>query len=139
MPTGPNLRRSNREAPPVPLSLARCGGDERDDKTEDCGDPDPSWGNPPRETVCKFAFLRYPPVCKVRCRDPKTLKEISEVRRVVVSGPTEKQGGHPRNDGVAGSGLRAVLVKLSRAPSGKEAILLVHFWDNPSTWTTMHR
>ncbi|MFC5932242.1 hypothetical protein [Cryobacterium melibiosiphilum] len=47
--------------------------------------------------------------------------------------------GHPRNDGTPGSGLYAVPVKLSRAPSGREARLLVHFWDNPNTWTTMHR
>ena len=47
--------------------------------------------------------------------------------------------GHPRNDGTPGSGLYAVPVKLSRAPSVREARLLVHFWDNPSSWTTMHR
>jgi hypothetical protein len=47
--------------------------------------------------------------------------------------------GHPRNDGTPGSGLYAVPVKLSRAPSAREARLLVYFWDNPSSWTTMHR
>ena len=47
--------------------------------------------------------------------------------------------GHPRNDGTPGSGLYAVPVKLSRDPSAREARLLVYFWDNPSSWTTMHR
>ena len=47
--------------------------------------------------------------------------------------------GHPRNDGTPGSGLYAVPVKLSRTPSVREARLLVHFWGNPSSWTTMHR
>ncbi|NYJ18537.1 hypothetical protein [Glaciibacter psychrotolerans] len=47
--------------------------------------------------------------------------------------------GHPRNDGTRGSGLYAVPVKLSRVLSAREAELLVHFWDHPTSWSTMHR
>jgi hypothetical protein len=47
--------------------------------------------------------------------------------------------GHPRNDGTPGSGLYAVPIRLSRAPSEREAELLLHFWNNPSSFTTMHR
>ena len=58
---------------------------------------------------------------------------------ISITGIDTENVGHPRNDGTPGSGLYAVPVKLSRAPSDREASLLVHFWDNPSTWTTMHR
>lgn len=47
--------------------------------------------------------------------------------------------GRPRNDGTPGSALYAVPLKLSRMPTIGEARLLVHFWDNPSSWSTMHR
>ena len=47
--------------------------------------------------------------------------------------------GHPRNDGTRGSGLYAVPVTLSRVLSRREAELLVHFWDHPTSWSTMHR
>jgi len=47
--------------------------------------------------------------------------------------------GLPRNDGTRGSGLYAVPIKLSRPPVPREAALLLHFWDNPRTWSTMHR
>lgn len=47
--------------------------------------------------------------------------------------------GHPRNDGTPGSGLYTVPIRLSRAPSGREVELLLYFWDNPSSFTTMHR
>jgi len=47
--------------------------------------------------------------------------------------------GHPRNDGTPGSGLYAVPIKLSRVVSEREAALLVHFWNNPTSWSTMHR
>jgi hypothetical protein len=47
--------------------------------------------------------------------------------------------GHPRNDGSRGSGLYAVPIKLNRAPSPREAELLINHWDRPSQFTTMHR
>jgi hypothetical protein len=47
--------------------------------------------------------------------------------------------GHPPNDGTRGSGLYAVPIKLSRVLSAREAELLVHFWDHPTSWSTMHR
>jgi hypothetical protein len=47
--------------------------------------------------------------------------------------------GHPRNDGTPGSGLYSVPITLSRSVSAREAALLVHFWDNPNSWSTMHR
>ena len=47
--------------------------------------------------------------------------------------------GQPKNDGSPGSGLYRVPIKLSRVPTAREAELLVHYWDHPSSWTTMHR
>ncbi|QTE30915.1 hypothetical protein [Pengzhenrongella sicca] len=47
--------------------------------------------------------------------------------------------GQPRNDGTPGSALYAVPIKLSRAPSFREGQFLVYHWDNPSSWSTMHR
>lgn len=47
--------------------------------------------------------------------------------------------GAPRNDGSPGSALYAVPIKLNRRPSGIEAQLLVAHWDNPSSYTLMHR
>lgn len=47
--------------------------------------------------------------------------------------------GTPRNDGTPGSALYAVPIELSRRPTQREAALLVHHWDRPSSWSTMHR
>lgn len=47
--------------------------------------------------------------------------------------------GAPRNDGTPGSALYAVPIELSRRPTPREAALLVHHWDRPSSWSTMHR
>ena len=47
--------------------------------------------------------------------------------------------GQPRNDGTPGSGLYAVPITLSRQLSARETDLLVHFWDHPTSYTTMHR
>lgn len=45
----------------------------------------------------------------------------------------------PTNDGSKGSGLYLVPIKLNRAPSPREAELLVANFDRPSQWTSMHR
>lgn len=45
----------------------------------------------------------------------------------------------PRSDGTAGSALYLVPIRLSRAPSAREAELLVANFDRPSSWTSMHR
>ena len=47
--------------------------------------------------------------------------------------------GQPTNDGSPGSALYRVPIKLNRVPTAREAELLVHYWDHPSSWTTMHR
>lgn len=47
--------------------------------------------------------------------------------------------GTPLNDGSPGSALYAVPIELSRRPTPREAMLLVHHWDRPSSWSTMHR
>ena len=47
--------------------------------------------------------------------------------------------GQPSNDGSPGSSLYEVPIKLNRTPSAREAQLLVHFWDHPSQFSTMHR
>lgn len=47
--------------------------------------------------------------------------------------------GKPRNDGTAGSGLYRVPVRLSRSVTHDEAQYLVHLWDRPPSFTTMHR
>ena len=49
------------------------------------------------------------------------------------------QVGRARNDGSRGSGLYAVPIRLSRPVTAREAQLLVHHWDHPSSYTTMHR
>lgn len=47
--------------------------------------------------------------------------------------------GTPRNDGTRGSGLYLVPIRLNRAPSAREAELLVANFDRPSSYSTMHR
>ncbi len=47
--------------------------------------------------------------------------------------------GQPRSDGNPGSALYRVPIKLSREPTAREAQFLVHHWDNPTSWSTMHR
>jgi hypothetical protein len=45
----------------------------------------------------------------------------------------------PTNDGTAGSALYRVPIKLSGQPSRQWGEALVHFWDHPPQYTTMHR
>ena len=47
--------------------------------------------------------------------------------------------GKPRNDGTPGSGLSSAPIRLNRTPTAREAQLLVHHWDHPSSYTMMHR
>ncbi len=47
--------------------------------------------------------------------------------------------GTPRNDGTFGSALYLVPIRLNRAPTPREAELLIANFDSPSSWTTMHR
>jgi len=47
--------------------------------------------------------------------------------------------GQPANDGSSGSALYRVPIKLNRAPSAREAEMLVYYWDHPSEFTMMHR
>ena len=56
-----------------------------------------------------------------------------------IVGVDESRVGRPSNDGSAGSGLYAVPIRLSRRPSAREAELLIHHWDHPSSYTLMHR
>ena len=56
-----------------------------------------------------------------------------------IVGVTTERVGQPRHDGSPGSGLYAVPVRLSRQLKADEAQLLVHLWDNPPSFSTMHR
>lgn len=47
--------------------------------------------------------------------------------------------GVPRNDGTPGSALYLVVIKLDQTPPHDWDRLFVHAWDNPSSWSTMHR
>jgi hypothetical protein len=56
-----------------------------------------------------------------------------------IAGVDTANVGKPRNDGTPGSALYAVPVKLTRPPTSREAQLLLHYWDNPPSFSTMHR
>lgn len=56
-----------------------------------------------------------------------------------IIGVISERVGQPRNDGSPGSGLYPVPVRLSRQLRADEAQLLVHLWDNPPSFSTMHR
>lgn len=58
---------------------------------------------------------------------------------VEIEGVIADQVGQPRNDGTPGCGLYRVPVRLSRRVSYDEAQYLVHLWDHPPQFTTMHR
>jgi hypothetical protein len=58
---------------------------------------------------------------------------------LAITGIDTDHVGTPRHDGSPGSALYAVPIKLNRRPSGIEAQLLVSHWDNPSSYTMMHR
>ncbi|MXX85343.1 MAG: hypothetical protein F4Y71_02685 [Acidobacteria bacterium] len=45
----------------------------------------------------------------------------------------------PRNDGTPGSALYAVPLRLSRAAPLEWQKLFVHYWNNPPSFSTMHR
>jgi len=47
--------------------------------------------------------------------------------------------GTPRNYGTPGSALYMVPIRLSRRPSADWARLFVQVWDNPPSYSTMHR
>lgn len=47
--------------------------------------------------------------------------------------------GQPRNDGSPGSGLYRVPIRLSRSVNSDEARYLVQLWDNPPSFSMMHR
>lgn len=58
---------------------------------------------------------------------------------ISITGIDIENVGRPSGDGTPGSGLYSVPIQLSRAPSAREAEMLVHFWNHPSSYTTMHR
>ena len=47
--------------------------------------------------------------------------------------------GTPRWDGTPGSALYSVPIRLSRRPTTEWAKLFVQVWDNPPSYSTMHR
>lgn len=47
--------------------------------------------------------------------------------------------GTPRNDGSPGSGLYSVPIRLSRRVTAEEGRVLEQLWDQPPSFTTMHR
>lgn len=47
--------------------------------------------------------------------------------------------GTPRNDGTPGSALYRVPIRLSRSPSAEWSRCFVETWDNPPSFSTMHR
>ena len=47
--------------------------------------------------------------------------------------------GKPRNDGTSGSALYSVPIRLSEAPPAEWTHAFVEAWNNPSSYTSMHR
>ena len=47
--------------------------------------------------------------------------------------------GTPRNDGTPGSALYRVPIRLSSTPTAEWGRLFVEVWDNPPSFSTMHR
>ncbi|MBC1473283.1 hypothetical protein HB852_01450 [Listeria grandensis] len=45
----------------------------------------------------------------------------------------------PKMDGSAGSALYKIPFRLNASPPSRWARYLIHFWDNPTRYTTMHR
>ena len=60
--------------------------------------------------------------------------EDIKITRVIIEGVTE-----PRNDGTRGSALYSIPFALSRRPPPEWSDLLIHNWNRPPSWTTMHR
>ncbi|MBL8875815.1 MAG: toll/interleukin-1 receptor domain-containing protein [Phycisphaerae bacterium] len=58
---------------------------------------------------------------------------------IKIDGFIEDQIGTPKNDGTPGSALYPVSLRLSRKAPARWAELFVHNWDNPSSWSSMHR
>lgn len=58
---------------------------------------------------------------------------------IKIVGVIEEEVTSPRNDDTRGSALYAVPFRLSRRPSSKWAKLFVENWNNPPSYTTMHR
>lgn len=56
-----------------------------------------------------------------------------------VTGVVKDRVGEPRNDGSRGSGLYSVPLQLSRKPSHDWAGFFERAWNNPPSFTTMHR
>ena len=72
--------------------------------------------------------------------DTRDVKEvIVPFEEVEVRGLIAEEVGSPRGDGLSGSGLYAVPIRLSRMLTADEAQLLVGIWDRPPRFTTMHR
>ncbi|HEX7165420.1 MAG TPA: hypothetical protein VF230_00435 [Acidimicrobiales bacterium] len=63
----------------------------------------------------------------------------TEFEPLDIVGIVADEVGSPRNDGSRGSALYRVPIRLSRSVTGEEAALLRSLWDNPPSFTTMHR
>ena len=86
---------------------------------------------PPSPPQVKSAGVRLSQLSRVLAE--------AEVAPVKIEGVILDEVGSPPNDGTPGSALYAVPFKLNRTPTPEWAEFFVHAWDNPKTWTTMHR
>lgn len=70
---------------------------------------------------------------------PPRTDRYSPMTDVRMTGIDTNSMTSPRNDGTAGSALYRVPITLSTSPDHVWGELLVHHWNSPSQWTSMHR
>jgi hypothetical protein len=58
---------------------------------------------------------------------------------LAIVGVVKEGVGRPRDDGIRGSALYRVPLRLSRQPSAEWAGLFQRAWDHPPAFSTMHR
>lgn len=58
---------------------------------------------------------------------------------IKITGIIMDEIGEPRNDGTPGSALYSIPFSLSETPDTEWSRLFVRNWDNPPSFTTMHR
>ena len=58
---------------------------------------------------------------------------------IKITGIIMDEIGEPRNDGTPGSALYSIPFSLSETPDTEWSRLFVRNWDNPPSYTTMHR
>lgn len=70
---------------------------------------------------------------------PSTSKDETEFEDIKIVEIIKDEITSPRNDGTRGSALYAIPFRLSRLPSPIWEKYFIYAWDNPSSFTSMHR